>query len=170
MVTSPANSQSRDIELVRVNPERFEDWQGLLDLILASFASMNGLIDPPSSALRLTMESLRQKAHDEIGYVAVADGKMLACGFFRPEPPAALYIGKLAVLPAEQGRGLGGRLLGQAIAEARRLGLPQLRLETRIELTGNHERFGSWGFVKTAEKAHPGFDRVTFIEMQRPVD
>lgn len=169
MATSPVNSPLRDIQCVRIDPEIFLDWQGLLDLVLASFAYMNGLVDPPSSALRLTVESLARKARDEIGYMLLSDGKMMACAFFRPEAPACLYIGKLAVLPAAQGRGLGKALLDQAIIEARRLGLPRLRLETRIELAGNHASFGRWGFVKTAEKAHPGFDRTTFIEMQRPV-
>ena len=131
---------------------------------------MNGIIDPPSSALRLSVPSLVQKARDEIAYIASINGDMQACAFFRPEPPACLYIGKLAVSPAAQGKGIGAALLKQAIAEAKHRGLPRLRLETRIELTGNHERFGKWGFVKTAEKAHQGFDRVTFIEMQRPVD
>ena len=55
----------------------------------------------------------------------------------------------------------------KAEAIARDLGKPALRLETRIELTGNHRRFGAWGFVRTAEKSHAGYDRITFIEMQK---
>ena len=50
---------------------------------------------------------------------------------------------------------------------ARGLRLPALRLETRIELTGNHATFARWGFVRTAENAHPGFTRITSIEMRK---
>lgn len=159
---------SSGTELRRIDAS-FANWQGLLDLILASFGYMNAIIDPPSSALRLTTDSLKEKAENELGYIATADDQLLGCAFFRPEPPDFLYIGKLAIAPAAQGRGIGGALLSKALKDARRLGLPKLRLETRVELTGNHERFGKWGFVKTAENAHAGYNRPTSIEMQRDV-
>jgi GNAT superfamily N-acetyltransferase len=144
----------------------FSRHEELLALILGSFAYMDGVIDPPSSAHRLTVASLEEKARDEIGLVAEADGRLLGCAFLRPEPDF-LYVGKLAVSPEVQGAGIGSRFLAEAEAIARELGKPALRLETRIELTGNHRRFGAWGFVRTAEKSHIGYDRITFIEMQK---
>lgn len=170
MTSRVISEGSTGIQPERIDPDHFHEWQALLDLILKAFDYMNGLIDPPSSALRLTPQSLQQKAQDEIGYVIQLNGKLAACAFFRPEPPDYLYIGKLAVSPEAQGHGLGTRLFNQALTDARRLGLPKLRLETRIELNGNHEGFGKWGFVKTAENAHAGYDRPTSIEMQRAVD
>lgn len=155
------------LETVRLD-QSFERWHELLNLILASFAYMDGRIDPPSSALKLTPQSLQEKAEREIGYVVSEGNALLGCIFCRPEPEC-LYIGKLAVLPAEQGRGIGRMLLGLAEETARRLDLPVLRLETRIELTGNHAAFGRWGFVKTAENTHHGFSKTTSIEMQKTV-
>ena len=142
------------------------DWAALLALIQRAFAVMEGVIDPPSSAHRLTVDSLKDKARDEIGLTAEVDGRLLGCAFLRPEPDF-LYVGKLAVSPEAQGSGIGSRFLTEAEAIARDLGKPTLRLETRIELTGNHRRFGTWGFVRTAEKSHAGYDRITFIEMQK---
>jgi N-acetylglutamate synthase-like GNAT family acetyltransferase len=144
----------------------FTRWDELLALILAAFASMNGRIDPPSSALRLTAQALAEKAEAEIGHVAIEQGKLTGCLFLRPETDC-LYVGKLAVLPSAQGKGLGRRLLAIAQETAAALGLPALRLETRIELTDNHAVFAAWGFSRTAEKAHPGFTRTTFIEMRK---
>ncbi|AHG47608.1 acetyltransferase [Rhizobium leguminosarum bv. trifolii CB782] len=144
----------------------FTRWDELLALILASFASMNGRIDPPSSALKLTAESLAEKARAEIGHVALDGERLIGCLFLRPEADC-LYVGKLAVLPELQGKGLGKRLLAIAEQTAARLGLPVLRLETRIELTDNHAVFAAWGFSITAEKAHPGFSRTTFVEMRK---
>ena len=169
MTTTPVISDHPEIALGRIDPLSFQDWQALLDLILTSFAYMNGVIDPPSSAVRLTVQSLQEKAETEIGYTVQEQGKLLGCAFFRAEAPDFLYVGKLAVSPQAQGKGIGKRLLDIAIKEARSRNLPRLRLETRIELVGNHERFAKWGFVRTAEKAHKGFDRTTFIEMQRQV-
>jgi GNAT superfamily N-acetyltransferase len=146
--------------------EGFSRYEDLLALIMASFAYMDGVIDPPSSAHRLTVDSLKDKARDEIGLTAEVDGRLLGCTFLRPEPDF-LYVGKLAVSPEAQGSGIGSRFLTEAEEIARELGKPALRLETRIELTGNHRRFEAWGFARTAEKSHAGYDRITFIEMQK---
>lgn len=151
---------------IRRIDESFQRYEELLALIMGSFAYMDGVVDPPSSAHRLTALSLKDKARDEIGLAAEVDERLLGCAFLRPEPDF-LYVGKLAVSPEAQGSGIGSRFLAEAEAIARELGKPALRLETRIELTGNHRRFGAWGFVKTAEKSHAGYDRITFIEMQK---
>ncbi len=156
------------IELLRIG-ENFRRWHELLALILSSFAYMDGTIDPPSSAHRLTLASLAQKARDEIAFAVIEKGRLIGCVFLKPEP-GSLYIGKLAIAPASQGKGIGRRLLAVAEEIARESGLPALRLETRIELAGNHATFARWGFARTAENSHPGFDRITSIEMQKRLD
>jgi Predicted acetyltransferase len=155
------------IDIVRID-ESFSRWDELLALILSSFAYMEGVIDPPSSATRLTLAALAYKARDEIAFVALEGERLVGCIFCRPEPES-LYVGKFAVSPSHQGKGIGARLLAVAEEVAREKDLPRLRLETRIELTGNHATFARWGFVKTAETSHPGFTRTTTIEMQKPL-
>jgi ribosomal protein S18 acetylase RimI-like enzyme len=145
----------------------FEDWDALLALILAYFAPMHPRIDPPSSALQLTPQSLMQKAETEKAYAVVENDRLAGCIFCKPEPPDCLYIGKLAVAPDAQGRGVGRLMLRAAEAYAAECRLPCLRLETRIELEENHRLFAQWGFVRTAEASHPGFTRPTFIEMRK---
>ena len=154
------------IEIAKIG-EEFSRWQELLTLIMSSFAYMDGVIDPPSSAHRLTLENLAEKARVEIAFVALDGDEIVGCLFCRPEPPACLYVGKLCVSPKAQGKGIGSMLLEQAEALARELALPALRLETRIELIANHAKFAVWGFVKTAENAHAGYDRTTSIEMTK---
>ncbi|TCS07385.1 GNAT family N-acetyltransferase [Rhizobium sp. BK418] len=144
----------------------FARWSELLHLIRASFAYMDGRIDPPSSAIRLTVESLAEKAKAEIAYAVENDGRLTGCMFLRPEVDC-LYIGKLAVLPSAQGKGIGRRLLDIAEETARGLDLPSLRIETRVELVDNHSTFSAWGFARTADKPHPGFTRTTFVEMRK---
>lgn len=147
----------------------FDRWDELLQLILRSFAYMSDLIDPPSSALALTAKSLEQKASREIGFIALDGERLVGCMFCRQEPPQSLYIGKLAVSPEDQGKGVGKLLVYRAEDLARSLGLAELRLETRIELTDNHRRFAAMGFHRTVEGRHPGFDRTTFVEMRKRV-
>ncbi|MEB2845027.1 GNAT family N-acetyltransferase [Rhizobiales bacterium RZME27] len=152
-------------EIIRIE-NGFQRWDELFALILSSFAYMDGVIDPPSSANRLTLAALAYKAQTEVAYVAIEAGKLVGCVFCKPEE-RFLYIGKLAIAPSLQGNGLGRKLLAKAEEVAREKGLPALRLETRIELVGNHATFGRWGFEKTAENRHAGFDRTTSIEMQK---
>ncbi|GEO85351.1 MULTISPECIES: GNAT family N-acetyltransferase [Alphaproteobacteria] len=153
------------VELIRIDGN-FTRHDALLAVILSAFSSMDGRIEPPSSAHALTPVSLRQKAALEIAFAAMDNGQLVGCVFLKPEDNM-LYIGKLAVLPEAQGKGIGRMMLARAEVVARELGLSTLRLETRIELTENHQLFAQWGFSKTAENRHAGFDRTTSIEMRR---
>ena len=147
-------------------PADFDRWPELLAMILRSFAYMNGIIDPPSSALRLTPSSLALKSANETCFVATKGQKLVGCAF-AAEQSDVLYVGKLAVDPSEQGRGVGSRLMDAAQDLARRLNKPALELETRVELTGNHALFQRMGFVETARKAHAGFVRPTSITFRK---
>ena len=48
-----------------------------------------------------------------------------------------------------------------------RWGLTTLELQSRIELLENHAAFTAMGFVKTAETAHPGYDRPTTFTFRK---
>lgn len=154
--------------IIRRTPPDFKGWEQVRALILEAFAYMDARIDPPSSALRLTLQSMQDDA--EKGALLLADraGDLVGCVFVRPKGDG-LYLGKLAVRPGLQGVGIGRRLVDAAGEEARRLGLKALELQTRIELTENHEVFGRMGFVKIAETAHERFDRPTSITMRASV-
>lgn len=150
---------------VRRAPADFADWEAVRTLIHDAFVSMNGRIDPPSSAWRLTPQSMAADAAKGALLLAVSGSTLVGCVFVRPKQDA-LYIGKLAVRPGLQGSGVGKALVAAARAEARALGLKALELETRIELIENHDAFARMGFIKTAETAHPGYQRPTSITMR----
>jgi GNAT superfamily N-acetyltransferase len=153
---------------IRRAPDDFADWDAVRTLILDAFASMEGRIDPPSSALRLTAPSMAEDAAKGALLLAEQDGALVGCVFVRPKGDA-LYIGKLAVRPGLQGRGIGKALVEATRAEARALGLTMLELQTRIELVENHAAFARMGFVKSGETAHKGYDRPTSITMRATV-
>jgi len=60
-------------------------------------------------------------------------------------------------------------LIDAAQVRARALGLPQLHLISRRELTENHAMFRHLGFEKFAEGRHKGYDRVTEFHFQKAV-
>ncbi|AZO64595.1 MAG: GNAT family N-acetyltransferase [Mesorhizobium sp.] len=147
-------------------PADFDRWDEVLALIMRAFASMDGVIDPPSSAHRLTVENLRDKARREMGFSALKDGRIIGC-IFVLERANDFYVGKLAVEPGFQGQGIGSQLM-QAVEDlARNRGKPAIELQTRVELTGNHAAFARLGFRETERTAHNGYDRPTSITMRK---
>lgn len=144
-----------------------EDWAAIHSLLTEAFAFMEGRIDPPSSLGKLDPAGLAGKAAQEIVLIAEAP-ELAGCLFARAEPDR-LYLGKLAVRPARQGLGIGRALIAAAEREAIRLGLAELELQTRIELSENHAAFTALGFQRVGETAHPGFDRPTSVTMRKRV-
>lgn len=151
---------------VRQGAADFDGWEDLLALILRAFASMQGRIDPPSSALLLTPDGLRRKASVERIFLALSGGRLAGCAFLA-ERPAHFYLGKLAVEPELQGRGVGRALVAAVEEHARSAGKPAIELETRIELVENHAAFERLGFVEIGRTAHAGYSRPTSITMRK---
>jgi len=77
-----------------------------------------------------------------------------------------LLLENVAVLPAEQGRGVGTRLLEFADARARELGLPAIRLYTNEAMTENLAYYPRHGYVETHRATEHGLRRVYFIKLQ----
>ncbi|MEI4473027.1 GNAT family N-acetyltransferase [Frigidibacter sp. MR17.24] len=143
-----------------------DDMGPVLALIRGAFAFMEGRIDPPSSMHRLTEAALAEEAaRAEIWVIGTAPD---ACVILTPKP-GRLYVGKLAVADAARGRGLARRMMALAETRARRLGLPMLELQVRVELVENHRAFEAMGFRRTGASAHAGYDRPTSLTFGRPV-
>lgn len=136
----------------------------VLKLIQTSFAYMESRIDPPSSMHRLTLASISK--HCESGEVWTIGEPIQACIFLTYQKDA-LYLGKMAVASEARGKGYGRDLIVLAEHRAKALGFKVLELNTRIELIENHRIFEKFGFIKSAENAHPGYDRPTYITMHK---
>ena len=149
----------------RIAPN-YPHWPAVLRLIVDAFASMEGRIDPPSSAHRLTIADMSAQAATGAVWVIEDNATPIACLFAKPQGDA-LYVGKLAVAETHRRHGLARRLIAEAQIEARARNLPRLELETRIELTENQAAFARMGFTKISESAHPGYDRPTSITMSQ---
>ena len=142
------------------------DWQAVLDLVLEAFAYMEGRIDPPSSAHRLTVEAMAAQTEEGAVFMAEGrDGTLLGCVFLKPKGDA-FYLGKLAIRPARQGEGIGRRLFEASIEEARARNLPEIELQARVELTENHAALAAMGFREVGRTAHDGYNRPTSVTMR----
>lgn len=147
-------------------PDDFTDWDALLALISSAFAYMDGVVDPPSSAQRLTPRLLPRNRDTDLLLAASEGSRFVGCIFVH-ERSDHVYVGKLAVAPSHQRRSIGAALLQAAEDHARLLGKPTLELQTRVELTGNQAAFARMGFHETERTAHAGYDRPTSLTMRK---
>jgi len=102
-----------------------------------------------------------QAVRDRQAWVAVEDGQVT--GFvILVARPGYLLLENVAVLPAAQGRGIGGRLLGLAEQHARSLGRSEIRLYTNEAMTENLAYYPRRGYTETHRAEQDGFRRVFF--------
>ncbi len=135
--------------------------------IAAAFEQYRGRLKPESGAFRETAEAIADElARDSGAILAEQNGEILCCGMVRIVE-GDLYLGRLAVVPAARGRGIGRLLIEAVEDEARRRELGGVRLGVRIVLTENQRLFASLGYVEISREAHEGFDHPTSINMRK---
>ena len=146
------------------------DAPALAATIAASFEQYRGKLVPESGAFGETADTIASQLRNGAGaIVAERNDRMLACVMTETRG-GDLYFGRLAVLPEARGLGLAGRLIAAVEAEARRRGLPGVRLGVRVVLTENQRLFGSLGYVETSREPHPGFTYPTSINMRKALE
>jgi putative acetyltransferase len=96
-------------------------------LILELNATLLALT-PPEFCFHMTAEQMAE-AHTTL-FVAREDGDAVACGALRRHAERTAEVKRMYTRPAHQGRGIGGRLLDEIEALARREGFARLVLET----------------------------------------
>ncbi len=159
------SEQNRSFQVFTITPD-YDGFDTLLLLIQDAFATLDRVIDPPSSAGRLTTEILHYKAFKETAYGVLCDGELAGCVFLADKGDH-LYLGKLAVGKKFRGLGLAHLLVEQAEKLARQRAMSHIDLQVRIELKDNQRLFTRLGFEVAGETMHPGFDRVTSLTMRK---
>ena len=97
------------------------------------------------------------------GQVTVLEAAGRVLGLIAMFPQAGhLFVENVAVLPDEQGRGHGRRLLRYAESEARRLGLEEIRLYTEERMSENLALYPAVGYEETERRVGAGYRRVYF--------
>lgn len=152
---------------ISVRPATLEDAGLLAKTIAAAFEQYRGKLVPESGAFGETADNIARQLKSGAGaIVAERNGQVLACVMTELQE-GDLYFGRLAVLPQARGLGLARRLIDAVEADARRRGLPGVRLGVRVVLTDNQHLFNSLGYVETSREPHPGFDYPTSINMRK---
>jgi ribosomal protein S18 acetylase RimI-like enzyme len=144
---SEMGDKAGEADAVRLRPATADDIPAILRVTKAAYAPYTGRIDPPSSVWRETADGVRH--YLERGGVIVAQAGDEVVGAVRYEPrDDHVYLGRLAVLPSWQRRGIGRRLIDAVEEWTVLLGLDEVRLSVRLELAENHVLYRRLGYVE----------------------
>lgn len=144
------------------------DAEQVLSLIHEAFEEYRAVLIPQSSAHRETAEIVRKKLVKGGGFIATVDGQAAGCVLYEPEADA-LYLGRLAVLPAFRKQGVARALVDAVENRARDLHVSKVTLKVRIPLPGNRAFFESIGYQVVAYNSHDGYSEPTFMTLEKEV-
>lgn len=151
-----------------VRPAHPSEAARVAQVIRAAFGEYRGVLDPPSGALALDARAVRSLM--ELGGILAceSEGRIVACVFHRTHP-GHVYLGRLAVLPAFRGRGLGLRLVAEVEALAVAAGRERVRLGVRLALPQNRAFFERLGYREVGLDSHQGMTVPTFAWLEKRI-
>ncbi len=103
----------------------------LQDEVRALIAALNDYLftlTPPEHCFHLTVEQMA--APDTTVFIARENGKAVGCGALRRHANGIGEVKRMYTVPEQQGKGIGGAILDQIVALARKEGCKRLVLET----------------------------------------
>jgi GNAT superfamily N-acetyltransferase len=137
-------------------------------IIQAAFAEYEGKLPVPPGALNETLEEAGQSV--EQGSVVLAWEGDAAVGTARYElRPDCLYVGRVAVLPSHQKRGVGVALMDYMEKLALSLDRATVKLGTRRSMPGNITFYERLAYRVTGTEPHKkGPDTIVWFEKELP--
>ena len=134
-----------EVRVAEVGPAAVED---VLAVVRAAFADRAPL-DPPSTALEETVESVSAVLAQDGGLLATLDGKPVGALLLGREQET-LLLRRVSVLPEAQQQGVARVLLRTALDVGRARGLRRVQLSARVELPATVAFWTRAGFGEVA--------------------
>jgi putative acetyltransferase len=142
----------RDLENAR---ELIREYAGTLDFDLRfqgferELRDLPGDYAPPKGCVLLAREQ----------------GEALGCVALRPLGPNVCEMKRLYVKPRHRGRGIGRRLVGAIVSEARLRGYDRMRLDTVPAMIAARKLYESAGFVPIEAYCHNPIPGAIYYEL-----
>lgn len=151
---------------IELRPAAASDIEAVVAVIIAAYRIYDGRLRPPSSALEETGEAVAR--YLQRGGVIVAECEREIVGAVRYETrDAYVYLGRLAVAPAWQGRGIARRLVAAVEEWTEMIGLDEVQLGVRVELAGNRALYEHLGYTVAGLVPFRNDPRYSFLHMKK---
>lgn len=158
---------NNDVEAeVQLRPATAGDIPAILAVTRAAYAPYTGRIDPPSGVLDERADDVQRSL--EQGGVIVAQAADQIVGVVRYQShDDHVYLGRLGVLPPWQRRGVGRRLIAAVEEWTTLLGLDEVRLNVRHELTEHHALYKRLGYIEDGQATFDRAPHRTYLKMKK---
>ena len=143
-----------------------KDIERILTVIKRSFAEQKGLVDPPSSAERKTIEIVEDELKRANALVFESEGSVVGCVFYQSKNDS-IYFDRLAVLPEFRRNGIGTSLINEVERRAVEMHFGALAISVRIELRHQQNYYQNLGFRITSHESHQGYTKPTYVKMKK---
>jgi ribosomal protein S18 acetylase RimI-like enzyme len=153
------------VNVMPCGPDRADEVHELTQIVYADYAAL----DPPSGAVRETVERVRDDLAAGGGAIAELDGRVVGCLRWQIGEGGDLHVRRLAVTPELQRRGIGRALMTWAEEEAKRRGCGGVFVGARLEVPRNVAFYRALGYEAVRERSHDGYERPTWLELRKPV-
>ena len=152
-----------DIEIRPITPD---DAGEVLTLQRAAFVQ-EALIygSPDMPPLTQTLDELRAELEHNLGHVAL-DGPRIVGALRAQQDGELLLIGRIAIAPDQQGRGIGSQLLAAAEETGRDAGAREAELFTGSLSEANIRLYEREGYVETERVPQGGGTEQVFMRKQ----
>lgn len=150
-----------------VRAARPEDAAAVVEVVHEAFTARPAL-DPPSTALEETVDSVREAIEEHGGLIAHLDGRPVGALLLHHEG-STLRLRRVSVLPRAQRAGVARALAEAADQEGTRRGATILRLEARAELPGTVRFWTRAGYtVVDVDGPHLTMAKALPLEIEVP--
>jgi ribosomal protein S18 acetylase RimI-like enzyme len=153
MVNIRTATSAEDIKIVRKLFRGYQTSLGI-DLCFQNFESemeqLPGKYGPPEGRL----------------YLAFDGGQVVGCAGLRKIEEGVCELKRLYVPPAYRGRGIGRKLVHQAVEEAHAIGYGHMRLDTLPSMRTAQELYRSLGFRRVAPYTNNPVEGAIFLELK----
>jgi GNAT superfamily N-acetyltransferase len=144
--------------MISVRPAVMADVEAVRAVVIAAYQQYVPRIGREPGPMRADYHAAVRDGHV---WLAMAGGTVVGLVVLVTEPDH-LLLGNIAVIPAEQGQGIGTQLMTFVEDEARRHGLTEVRLYTHEAMTENIAYYGRRGYTETHREGEEGLRRAFF--------
>lgn len=145
------------------------DAAAIAEILHQAFREYDGMLNPPSGVHKESADTVRAKMQTGHWLLAYSNGRAVGCVWCEPRD-GFMYLGRLAVLPAQRGRGIGNALIDSVETRAKNAGFTRIRLGVRISLTEMRAAYERRGYVFVETHTHEGFSEPTYVTLEKQLD
>ena len=143
----------------------------IANVMALAFEEHRGKLQPPSSSLDKSPESVRQELQSAKAIVAVKDDNVVGCNVvgcvFYSVKDDYVYLAHLAVVPKCRGLGIARALVLEVEKKALEQNRTVIRLNVRLALEKTRAFYKSLGYSHFCYGTHPGFTEPTYVILEK---